>query len=358
MKTVLIYRLGSLGDTIVALPLFKKIAEIYPKHKRYVLTNYNTNIKASHTSLILDGSGLVDGYISYPVKTRSLRELNLLKKKIQDIQPEVLIYLASPRGRIKAYRDAFFFRWCGIRKLIGIPYTEHLQKNRWLPEENAYEYETERLVRCLSSLGKVDLENRTCWDLNLTENEVSQADKALGTIGKRTPFIVCSPGAKVDVKNWGEQNWSNLVALLYGRYGRYALVCIGAASEHDIAEEILKRWKGLTINLCGKMTPRESAAVLEKADLFIGHDSGPMHLSASVGTPCMAIFSGRNLPRVWYPYGKHHRVIYHEVGCNGCELEVCEKYDKKCIMSIGVNEVLDSLNECIEQLSEKSNSCD
>ena len=80
---------------------------------------------------------------------------------------------------------------------------------------------------------------------------------------------------------------------------------------------------GPVVNLCGKLTPRESAAAFERARMFVGHDSGPMHLAAAVQTPCVAIFAARNIPRVWFPFGEQHRVVYHRVDCMGCGLETC-----------------------------------
>ena len=73
------------------------------------------------------------------------------------------------------------------------------------------------------------------------------------------------------------------------------------------------------MNLCGLLNPRESAAALKMAKIFVGHDSGPMHLAASVGIPCVAIFSARNKPGVWFPYGNQHKVVYHPIDCYGCE---------------------------------------
>jgi len=97
------------------------------------------------------------------------------------------------------------------------------------------------------------------------------------------------------------------------------------------------------INLCGQLTPRESAAVFARSRIFIGHDSGPMHLAAAVNTPCVAIFAARNIPRVWFPYGEQHRVLYHHVDCAGCELETCIVQKKKCLTSITVDEVLSEI---------------
>jgi ADP-heptose:LPS heptosyltransferase len=68
-----------------------------------------------------------------------------------------------------------------------------------------------------------------------------------------------------------------------------------------------------------------------------------MHLAASVQTPCVAIFAARNLPRVWFPYGDRHRILYHHVNCQGCGLETCIVEKKKCITSITVDEVLEQV---------------
>ena len=96
----------------------------------------------------------------------------------------------------------------------------------------------------------------------------------------------------------------------------------------------------VVMNLCGRLTPRESAACFAEARLFLGHDSGPMHLAAAVGTRCVAIFAARNIPRVWFPYGRGHRVVYHEVSCMGCGLETCSVERKRCLTSISVEEVV------------------
>jgi len=50
--------------------------------------------------------------------------------------------------------------------------------------------------------------------------------------------------------------------------------------------------------------------VLRLVDVFLCHDSGPMHLAAAVGTPCVAVFSRHNPPGRWFPYGPDHTVLY------------------------------------------------
>ena len=75
---VLIYRLGSLGDTVVALPALHLVARTFPNARRLMLTNFPVHAKAPAASAIIGESGLVHGYISYPVGTRNVLELTRL----------------------------------------------------------------------------------------------------------------------------------------------------------------------------------------------------------------------------------------------------------------------------------------
>jgi len=116
-------------------------------------------------------------------------------------------------------------------------------------------------------------------------------------------------------------------------------------SEFDRSERLAKRWRGPVLNVCGRLSPRESAALIGKAIAFVGHDSGPMHLAASVGTPCVAIFSAQDKPGVWFPFGTRNRVLYHQTDCYGCLLQVCIARKKECIRSITVEQVVNALVE-------------
>jgi heptosyltransferase III len=97
------------------------------------------------------------------------------------------------------------------------------------------------------------------------------------------------------------------------------------------------------LNLCGQLSPRETAAVMEGAAVFMGPDSGPMHLAASVRIPCAIAFSARGKPGVWFPAGNENQVVYHKVDCFGCNLETCTVEAKKCLTSISVDEMYEAV---------------
>jgi ADP-heptose:LPS heptosyltransferase len=300
-KNILIYRLGSLGDTIIALPCFHLIRNVYPSAKITILTNQPVSNKAAPAMDILDNSGLCDHSISYPIGTRTFSELAKLRQTIRQLKPDLLINLAAGRGWFKSIRDDLFFRSCGIKKIIGSP----LRRSELEVRESAvgvFESESQRLVSRLASLGTVDLSERSYWDLNLTAKEKGQALELLPSTPVDT--IAFSVGTKLPVKDWGKDNWEKLLTLLAKELKETRMVMLGSGDEWDRSEKMVSLWPGERVNLCGKTSPRVAAAILERCRLFIGHDSGPMHLASVTGIPTIGIFSWLNPPGQWFP--GHH----------------------------------------------------
>jgi heptosyltransferase-3 len=351
VRRVLVYRLGSLGDTLIAVPALHLIARVFPNAERRLLTNIPVSSKAPAAAAVLGDSGLIHGYERYVVGTRNPLELLKLAWRIRRLRPQVLVYLMAARGVATAERDAKFFRvLCGIPRLVGVPVTEAMQSYR-LEADGSLESEASRLARNVAELGDAALDDATSWDIGLTDAEYAAADAAMAPLAGR-PVIAVSVGTKVQSKDWGKENWRALLERVAALYPGHGLLLAGAPEEREASEFAAEGWRsvageGLDVNLCGKLSPRQSAAAFGRSAVFLGHDSGPMHLAACVDTPCVALFAARNIPRVWFPVGKRHRVIYHHVDCEGCGLEVCVEQRKKCLLSITVDEVLRAVQDVL-----------
>lgn len=349
LERVLIYRLGSLGDTVVALPCFHQIARAYPNAERRLLTNIPVHSKAPAAFEVLDGSGLVHDYMLYPISTRALSELVAVQRQIRAFRPQVLVYLTPRREATEVLRDSAFFRLCGVPRIIGLPYARDARTNRLDEATGAYEPEAARLARLMRVVGKIDLNDPGNWDLKLTLDEHRRAAEVLAPLQGR-PLIACGVGTKVQAKDWGGENWRAVLDSLAQDFPKHALALVGAPEETAVSKFAALAWQSRAVNLCGQLSPRESAAVLERAKIFLGHDSGPMHLAAAVGTPCVAVFSARNRPRVWFPWGDHHEIVYHRTDCWGCDLEICIEQQKKCLASITPYEVLAAVRRALARV--------
>lgn len=317
-QRVVIYRLGSLGDTVVALPCFHKVAEVWPDAERVVLTNFPVSSKAAPLEIILREGGLIDAAIAYPVGTRSLGELWGLAKHLRSLKADVLVYLTPARGLLNAYRDWLFFKFCGFKHIVGIPLTPDLQACRLtdsgaLSDLRIEERECERLKRCLSALGPIDLTSSKVWDLRLSERELRVGSALLAPLGGASYFAI-NMGGKAKEKDWGLENWTVFLRGLSARHPNAGLLIIGAAEDSERAQGISRAWIGRVIDACGKLSPRESAAASRFAAAFIGHDSGPLHLAAAAGVSCVGLFGDFNRPKRWHPWGDRHRIIHRMSG--------------------------------------------
>jgi len=321
-EAILIFRIGSIGDTVIALPCFHRIARTFPNARRIVVTNRPVSVKAAPVESVLGHSGLIDDFIYFSPATRNLRELLELRERIRETGAHTLIYM-SPRSWFGAIRDISFFRWCGIRHIIGAPLARDLRQVRIDQTTGTTEREAERLARCLAPLGNIEVSDRALWDLQLLPEEMDAANAFLKPL-RGASFITVNVGGKVSRKDWGDAHWIDLLRLMAPEYADFALVLLGSEDEFERCGRLGADWPGPTLNLCGKLTPRESAAVMKRASLFVGHDSGPMHLAAAVGTPCVAIFGDFNPPNRWHPFGAEHRIIHDMRGVHSISpVEVC-----------------------------------
>jgi ADP-heptose:LPS heptosyltransferase len=334
-----------LGDTVVALPCFHLIARAFPQAKRLLLTNFPVHAKAPASAAVLGESGLVHGYMRYTVGTREIGELLRLAWQIRRFRPDLMIYLTVPRGEKVLKRDARFFRICGVRRIVGLP-SGDLGKNLYDPETGLWEREAARLLRTVRTLGDAEVSDLRNWDLLLTGAETAKANQLLATLGGR-PFIACGPGTKMQAKDWGQERWRELLDRLTAEFPQYALVLIGAMEDSSVSEYAAASWKGPVLNLCGEVTPRESAAVLRNAQLFLGPDSGPMHLAAAYGVSCAIAFAAVDRRGRWFPIGQGHRLVYHNVECSNCKLAECIEKKKVCIDSISVEEMFQAALQAI-----------
>lgn len=342
-NNILIYRLGSLGDTVIALPLFHRILELFPDAEISLLTNKPVMSKAAPLEAVLGKNKFFSKTLSYPVGTRNPLLLASLIKDIRKLNIDTVINLTALRSAKADKRDKLFFKAAGVSQFVGFDNAPEDYKVNLDPKTGFFEWETVRLARKIEALGTFDFHQQRYWNLKLSEEEIGKADELLKTLPANEPFIAINVGTKMEIKNWGLENWVSLVESLNADYSDKALVVIGVAEESPLAEACLKSWQGKKLNLCGMSSPRVSAAILKRAELFIGHDSGPMHLAACVGTKCVAVFSCINQPKQWFPRGANNQVVLPDTACLSSGVKECSNPDKKCILTIQPSEVKEAV---------------
>lgn len=355
-EKILIYRLGSLGDTVIALPCFHLIRKTYPNAEITLLTNKPVMSKAAPLEAILGSEYFFDRILAYPVGTRNPAVLLNLTRKIRAFKCQTVINITALRSLAADRRDKLFFRLAGLKNFIGFDNAPEDFAPPRDPATGMIEWEASRLARKIKSLGKIDFNNDEFWDLKLTAGETDAGSRAIAGIPSNARVLAVNAGTKLPVKDWGAENWLELIGNLSAKLPGWVLMIIGVPEEMELAQKLMQRWKGQSVNLCGKTSPRVSAEVLKRADLFIGHDSGPLHLAACVGVPVVGIYSGLNQPRQWFPRGENNVLIFPESDCPACKQNPCKSLNGVCILSISpaqVEEAVLNLAASQKALSEK-----
>ncbi len=159
-------------------------------------------------------------------------------------------------------------------------------------------------------------------------------------IAPDTRVIVVHPGSSNPAKIWPSGRYALLIRRIRMELG--FLVCVlGVKEERSLANRIVQEAGADVLNLAGEFDLKEVSALLERACLFIGNDTGPMHMAAALGVPVVAIFS-RNIPGVsparWRPWGEGHVVFHETPGCEPCHDTGCP-YEYKCMQAVAVDDV-------------------
>ena len=124
--------------------------------------------------------------------------------------------------------------------------------------------------------------------------------RAAGTPAGRRPFLAIHPGGSKAPRAWHAKRFAEVARALFGERGLVPLV-VGDAGDAAAGEEVARAVPETTV-AAGRTTVRRMGALIERSALFVGSDSGPMHIAGAVGTPSVGIF-GPGTPEKTSPCG-------------------------------------------------------
>lgn len=222
----------------------------------------------------------------------------------------------------------------------AFPVAEHqhlIQPDREVPE-------AKDLVRLLQPLGCPDQRSALEYEVHAEDREAAQRLLEDHDIARNASYVVISPGAGWPGKQWPMERWAKVIDFMCSK--NVAVVLLGAGSEAGLTAHIQELTTSKPIDLAGRTSIPVMAALIEQAALWLGSDSGGMHLAAAVGTPTIALF-GPTDPAKWAPEGERHRTIRAVTGCPDCipwhPKAVCQ-HDGHCMKAIEVDQVLRALS--------------
>lgn len=146
-------------------------------------------------------------------------------------------------------------------------------------------------------------------------DERARADAAAVIGDDPAPILAVAPVAAIPSKTWPAPRWAELVerALASPRFSGWRVMAVGGPGDRAAAAPVLAAAGAAGIDAVGRLDILASAAALSRAALFVGNDSGTMHLAAAAGTPTLGLFGATDWRR-YGPWGGHAGVVTADPG--------------------------------------------
>jgi predicted lipopolysaccharide heptosyltransferase III len=325
MRNVLIIKLRYIGDVLLATPTIRSIKAARLDVRVTMMVNRGTED-------VLSGNPDLDEIIV--LDKGSLTEQSRLIAGLRRRGFDTVIDLTD------GDRSAFLSGVSGAPVRIGFN-DEHRWRGRWythvVQSVPGVRHRIDRDLEVLKPLGiQAGSKDPQLW---LTPEEEKSADELLVQLGvqRSKSMMILQPGARYWFKAWPPDRYAELADRLTSQYGCQVLIG-GSDQDVDLAQQIRQTAKSNPVIMAGRTTIKQFAAIAKKSALFVGSDSGAMHIAAAVGTPVVALFGPSN-PSEWGPRGEAIEVIYKGLDCRTCFHPTCHRGEQNCMKLISVGEV-------------------
>lgn len=335
-QRILIIKPSSLGDIVHALPVLAAARKRFPN--AHIAWLIGTGFQS-----LLAGHPMIDELIPfdrahYGKMLRSPRSFADFWRYVANLRRRRFDLVLDLQGLIRSGLMAWL---SGARTRVGFSDAREgapLFYSQRIKPPTAAIHAVEKNVALARAVGlQVD---RPEFPLAITESERESARALLTSAGGKPTerFVAVLPGARWETKTWPAGQFGRVIDGLHQRTAT-RIVLLGAPSEKPVADAIRGRCAAPIVDLVGKTSLRQLAALLDLSDRVVCLDSGPMHIAAALGKPIVALFGPTDASRTG-PYSSSARVLTHEITCRPCLKRVCRFGHQDCLRKLPAERVI------------------
>lgn len=331
---IVLVRLSAIGDVIHGLPVLCALRDHFPAaHLSWVVERTAASLLAGHAAL--------DELIVLPRGwLKSPGEVWRLRRRLRGLRPDIAIDM---QGLTKSAIAACL---SGCRRRLGFGDEKGRELSPWFNTELVdcpAEHVIDANLQLLRPLGIHAPTVR--FDLPELPADASAAERLIHAVGMQEGFAVLNPGAGWPSKVWPAERFAEVARHLALAWRLPSLVVWAGNQEKAWAETIVARAEGIA-RLAPSTSLTELAAVVRRAALFLGSDTGPLHIAAAVGTPCVGLYGPMPATRNG-PYGPAH-IAVQKATFEGSSRE--RRNAPAALMeAIGVDDVADACNQVLRK---------
>jgi heptosyltransferase I len=334
---VCIIKPSSLGDVVHSLPILSALRARWPSaHLAWVVNHPFREVLDGHPALdeliVHDRSDRGGGLLGMRGSAELFRRLARggfdLTIDLQGLLRSALM-TAATRSRLRVgMADA--------REGARWFYTDRVDASR------LHLHAVERVRRVAAAFGASMPEPR--FDLPIAPDHARWASDVLESLPR--PRVVLNLGAQWLTKRWPPQHFAEIARRAAARYGA-GVIAVGSATDRPLVEALVRLAAPIPIlDLCGRTSLHQLAALSAESDLLISNDTGPLHLAAAVGARVVGIFTCTN-PLLTGPFGPRATTVQTTIWCKCSLIKTCNRMD--CMRELTPDRVWPVVQEQIER---------
>ncbi|MFC1657945.1 lipopolysaccharide heptosyltransferase II [Candidatus Omnitrophota bacterium] len=337
MKKILVFATNWLGDTLFLFPLLDGLRHNFRQSSLAVVSvprvkGIFANNRNVEEIIVYDEKGRHRGLFS------RIALISQLRKKGFDTA-----FMIKP-----SLSRALILKLAGIKEIIGFANP----KSGWLltkqiPQPDKALHKIDSFLSILQHL-KFKVEQRR-YEFLPYQEEKTHIENLLRKKGFNPdlPLLVINPGANWFPKRWPPENFAELVKRLKSGF-RLNVAITGAEKDRELSGKIIEQSGADILDFTGQTTFGQLGALMQRADIVISADSGPMHIAAAVGKKVIALF-GPTSAKLTGPYPPEEHIIIQgkPEDCRvPCYDSSCRDY--RCMKSITVDEVFQKVTQLLK----------
>ena len=334
MRNILLIRLSSLGDIVLTSPAIRAVRRHFPKARISMLV-------ASQSADLLTENPHLDEVLRFNrrAKDKDTAEMLRMTHILRERQFDLTIDFQ------RKFRTSLLGYLSGAKCRVGYHQPKGLLCSIRVPDSTGHAID--RYFALLHAVG-IAAKDRTL-ELFLSESDRKYARDAMEklSINGDRPTVGLFPGAGWKLREWMPDRFAAIGDRLVRHFDAQVIV-FGGPHERRLANYVIDLMTEQAISFAGTHQIRQLAALIERCNLFLTNDTGPMHIATALRTPTVALFGPGNHIR-FQPLDSIHSTIRHEVPCNPCKQFTDRCKDNVCMKLITVDEVWETICHRLNQ---------
>jgi heptosyltransferase-3 len=342
VERILLIRLRNIGDVLLTVPTIRAFREAFPNSFIAALVNAGTEEMLTENPSLDEVLVFDPRWKELPFGQRVKKEANLVRE-VRRRRFDLAINLTE------GDRGAFLCLGSGARYKVGLLSND---RSFWWKKKiydyvvrtpNWRDHIVEQNLEFPRSLGLNPQDKRVEIFYDVGDKERIERLLREEGVGPQDLLVHIHPTSRWLFKCWRDEGMARVIDRLQGSAGVRTVLTSGPdKKELEKIDNILRYCQTKPINLAGKTSLKQLAALSQRCKFFIGVDTAAMHIAAAVGTPVIALF-GPSGEFNWGPWGNGHVVIKKDFECRPCGKDGCQGSKKsRCLEEISEEEVLEA----------------